>query len=104
MPRPGGSMPLTPGSAMKFGSAGLAKLGWLNRLKNSARSCNCTLSVSCVFLKTEKLNSLKDGPFNEVRARLPKWRVPDKQLVASEVPSLVVLPKMQGTANDFRLM
>src|SRR5215467_2083566 len=104
MPRPAESIPLIPGSAMKFGSSGLAKLGWLNRLKNSARSCNCTLSVIWVFLNTAQLNSLNDGPRSELRARLPKCRVPVRQLVASEVPSFVVLPKVQGVANDVRLM
>src|SRR5215469_7759103 len=97
-------MPLVPGSAMKFGRTGLAKLGWLKRLKNSARSCSCTFSVICVSLNTAQLNSLNDGPFNELRPRFPKWREPVRQLVASELPSLVVLPKVHGTENDVRSM
>ena len=74
-------------SPMKFGNSGLEKLGWLKRLKNSARSCKITCSVSAVSLKTEKLNSLKLGPCKELRPRLPKCRVPGTQLVSSDVPS-----------------
>src|ERR1700757_2467318 len=85
---------------MKLGNSGLEKLGWLSRLKNSARSCIVTCSASFVSLKTEKLNSLKLGPFKELRPKLPKWRVPGTQLVSSDVPSLVGLPQVQGAANE----
>ena len=40
----------SPGAAMKAGSRGLEKLGWFNRLKNSARSCKLSCSVIFVFL------------------------------------------------------
>src|ERR1700686_1413148 len=85
---------------MKLGNSGFEKLGWLKRLKNSARSCRVTCSASAVSLKMEKLNSLKLGPFKELRPKLPKCRVPGMQLVSSEVPSLVGFPQVQGAAKD----
>ena len=90
---------------MKPGRNGLQKLGWLSRLKNSARSVILSRSVMSVSLKTEKLNSLKLGPCKELRPSLPKWRVPGTQLVSSALPSLPWgFPKVQGAANADRFM
>src|SRR5579864_3235107 len=91
-----------PGSATKFGRMGLEKLGWFKILKNSARSCRLTCSAIAVFLYTEKLNSLKGGPFRELRPRLPKWRVPGIQLLSSPAPLPVGLPKVHGAAKALR--
>src|SRR5258705_5239709 len=89
-------------SAAKPGKIGLAKLGWSRMLKNSARRTRFTRSVMAVFLKIEKLNSLKDGPRSELRRRLPKCRVPGAQLVSSEVPSFRGFPQVQGAAKELR--
>src|SRR5580765_7375929 len=90
-------------SPMKFGNSGLEKLGWLKRLKNSARSCKITCSERAVSLKTEKLNSLKLGPCKELRPRLPKWRVPGTQLVSSDERSFPWgFPQVQGAANEYK--
>src|SRR5208282_3946402 len=97
-------IPFTPGSARKFGNSGLEKLGWLKMLKNSARSCSFKRSVIVVSLNTEKLNSLKLGPRSEFRPRLPKWRVPARQLLSPEEVLAVVFPNVQGTWNEVKLM
>src|ERR1700751_3608307 len=72
--------------AMKFGIAGLAKLGWLNRLKKSAPISKFTRSVIGVFFAIEKFNSLKLGPISEFRLNVPKCRVPATQFVSSVAP------------------
>src|SRR5712671_7842644 len=87
---------------MKLGNSGLEKFGWLIRLKNSARRLIVTCSVSDVSLNTEKLNSLKLGPRNELRPRLPKCRVPATQLLSSVAPGLSVGSHVQGAANAAR--
>src|ERR1035438_8678430 len=86
---------------MKLGNSGLEKFGWLRRLKNSARSCRVTCSASAVSLKMEKLNSLKLGPFRELRPRSSKCLVPGTQLVSSELPSFPWgFPHVHGAANE----
>src|ERR1700730_8271820 len=102
MPRPSGAMPLLAGSVMKFGKFGLAKLGWLKILKNSARNCRTRRSVRCVSLKIEKLNSLNAGPRRLLRPMLPKCRVPARQLLSPEEVIAVRFPKVQGTWKDER--
>src|SRR5205085_6607139 len=104
MPRPAASIPLLAGSAIKFGNSGLEKFRWLKMLKNSARSWRITRSVIAVFLKIEKFISLKLGPKRTLRRRLPKWRVPARQLLSPEDVLAVVLPNAHGTWKEARLM
>src|SRR5580704_13043157 len=101
-PRPLASNPFVAGSVMKFGRFGLAKLGWLSMLKNSARNVSLTRSVMGVSLKTEKLNSLKVGPRRMLRPMSPKCRVPAWQLLSPEDELAVVLPNVQGTWKEER--
>src|SRR4051812_32275490 len=89
-------------SPIKLGRSGLEKFGWLRILKNSARNCRFTFSLMNVSLKTEKLNSLKLGPFSELRPRLPKWRVPAMQLLSSVAPKLIFGSQPHGAANEDR--
>src|SRR5258707_3623434 len=87
---------------MKLGNSGFEKLGWLSKLKNSARRDMMTCSPRAVSLKTEKLNSLKLGPCRELRPRLPKWRVPATQLLSSVAPGFSAGFQVHGAANDAR--
>src|SRR2546426_1086239 len=50
--------------------AGLPKLGWLNRLKNSIRNFKDTCSRNGVLLVTRKSKRLDPGPRNTLRPRL----------------------------------
>jgi len=42
------------------------------------------------------------GQVSWLRPRLPKWRVPARQLLSPDDEMAVVLPKVHGTANDIR--
>src|SRR5260370_17835991 len=87
-----------PGSAINAGRNGLAKLGWLRMLKNSARNCAFSFSVIAVFLYSARSHCLKVGPRRASRPRLPKCRVPGTQSEAEPdaLATLIVL----GLANE----
>src|ERR1700719_2475883 len=72
----GVTVPLFSRFTRKLGSVGLEKLGWLKRLKMSARNCILSRSFSLVSLAREKSKFLKSGPTNALRPRLPKWNPP----------------------------
>src|SRR5579859_2805461 len=75
-PGNGATVPLFSRFTRKFGSVGLEKFGWLNRLKTSARSCMLSRSVSLVSLARPKSKFLKFGPTKALRPRFPKWKPP----------------------------
>ena len=52
--------------------AGVEKLGWLVKLKNSARNCKLRDSPNRVILFKEKSNVAKPGPIRVFLPRLPK--------------------------------
>src|SRR5579864_4936436 len=51
---------------------GMLKLGWFQRLKNSALNLRCVFSVTRKFLPMEKSQFCWNGPRNVLRPRLPK--------------------------------
>src|SRR5262249_44373915 len=71
-PGAGATLPLFSRFTRKLGSVGLEKLGWLNRLKISARNCMVSRSFNLVSLAREKSKFLKSGPTKALRRRLPK--------------------------------
>src|ERR1700690_1231340 len=63
---------------------GLAKLGWLKRLKNSARNCILKRSLKLKFFMAEKSTFLKPKSRKRLRPMVPK--VPDAGGVMTEFP------------------
>ena len=51
---------------------GNPKLGWLNALFASARTCNLTCSQIANVLLSDRLTRLNAGPVSELRPSLPK--------------------------------
>src|SRR5208282_232419 len=73
---------------------GLAKLGWLRRLKNSARNCTFSRSPSFQPLATEKSQFLKPESRNRLRPMVPK--LPRAGGIITELP----LAKQPNSARD----
>src|ERR1700731_368889 len=74
------TLPFVCRSTRKLGRVGLEKLGWLKRLKMSARNCMLSRSFNFVSLASEKSKFLKSGPTKALRPRLPKWKPPAQTL------------------------
>src|SRR2546430_15640833 len=96
---------MRPNDALVTVKTGLPRLGWFKTSNISERNWTLSLSVTLVFLVTEKSVLMKFGPVMESRPRSPGWQTPatqgetNKALLANHCVGLPVVwigPVMSG--------